>query len=207
MKTSKIVAWAFSFAACVLTSVGAGWAQPVSSTACSVEWAAADSHLIVRALIDDVSVHALKGGLHPDDGRHRYQTVSVRVLETLKGEHSEHLQFVENGDFGTVRLADLHNSQREVLLFLEPWIRSPKFNRSQGGYAYTRFPYVVNRVIVLAPEDVHWAHTSVPVLSSDLTRLSTPKQTVETIESYLKSRKDREPARGVTISLPPDLRS
>ncbi len=92
------------------------------------------------------------------------------------------------------------------LLFLEPWFQSPKFNRSQGGYAYTRFPYVVNRVIVLVPEDVHWAHTSVPVLSSDLTRFSTPKQTIETIKSYLKSRKDPGPALGATTALPPDLR-
>ncbi|MFO7904772.1 MAG: hypothetical protein ACQESR_11215 [Planctomycetota bacterium] len=114
MKTSRIVTRVTSFTASVLACVGAAWAQPVSGRASSVEWAAANSHLIVRALIDDVSVHALKDGLHPDDGRHRYQTVSVRVLETIQGEHSGRLRFVQNGNFGPVRLSDLHKKQQEV---------------------------------------------------------------------------------------------
>jgi hypothetical protein len=206
MKTSGIVTRVTCLTASVMAFVGAAWAQPVSGTASSVEWAAANSDLIVRALIDDVSVHALKDGLHGDAGRHRYQMVTVRVLETLQGEHSDRLQFVQNGDFGAARLSDLHKNQQEVLLFLEHWSRSKKFNRSGGGYAYTRFPHLVDGVILFGPEDVRWAHSSVPVLSSDLTRLSTPKQTIETVTSYLKGRANQEPVRGVTIRLPPDLR-
>jgi hypothetical protein len=186
--------------------VGPAGAQPVSTSASSVEWVAANSCLIVRGVIEDVSVHSLKDGLDGDAGIHRYQTVSVRVLETLKGKHSERLHFVEDGDFGAVRLSALQKNQQEVLLFLESWIRSPKFKRSLGGYAYTRFPHVVDRVAVLAPEDVQWAHTSVPVLSSDLTRLTTPKQMIDTIQSYLKDRKAQGPLRGVTIQLPSHLR-
>jgi hypothetical protein len=112
MKTSRIVTRVVCFATYMLASVGAAWAQPISGTASSVEWAAVHSHLIVRALIDDVSVHALKDGLHPNDGRHRYQTVSVRVLETIKGEQIT--CFVSDAG----NLEKLRHDEQELILFL-----------------------------------------------------------------------------------------
>jgi hypothetical protein len=196
-----------AFITVVLSSAGAAWAQPVATSIASVEWAAVNSPLIVRGVIDDVSVHALKDGLHPYQGVHRYQTVSVRVLETLKGEPSNRLQFVEDGDFGTFRLADLQRNQQELLLFLEPWIGSRKVNRASGGYAYTRFPYVTKDVIVLAPDECRWSHTSVAILDSNQTRLSKPQAVIDTIQTYLKNRSERAPLRGVTTLLPPELRS
>jgi hypothetical protein len=198
---------AATFTAVVLACVGAARAQPVSTSVASIEWAADNSCLIVRAVIDDVSVHALKDGLYPNQGIHRYQTVSVRVLETLKGQHSDRRQFVEDGDFGAFRLSELQKNRQEVLLFLEPWIGSGKFSRSSGGYAYTRFPHVVKDVILLTPADSRWAHTSVAVLDSKLTRLSTSKQVTDTIKTDLKSRRQQGPVRGATTLLPPELRS
>jgi hypothetical protein len=195
-----------TFIAVALALVAAAQAQPVSTSISSVEWAAVHSPLIVRGVIDDVSVHALKDGLHPNQGVHRYQTVSVRVLETLRGEHSGRLQFVHDGDFGTFRLANLQKNQQELLLFLEPWIISRKFNRASGGYAYTRFEYVTKDVIVLDPEESRWAHTSVPLLDSKRTRLSKPLQVIDTINTYLKNRQEQAPARGVTTLLPAELR-
>jgi hypothetical protein len=196
-----------SFTAVIVACIGTASAQPVSTSASSVEWVAVNSCLIVRGVIDDVSVHDLKDGLHPYQGIHRYQTVSVRVLETLHGKHFDRLQFVEDGDFGPFRLTDLKQNQQELLLFLEPWMASRKFNRASGGYAYTRFPLVVKEVILLAPENCRWSHNSVPVLDSQQTRLSTPKKVIDTIAAYLKSHREQGPVQSATTLLPPELRS
>lgn len=188
-----------------LCAAGAS-AQPIATSDASVEWVAADSPLIVRAVIEDVAVHALKDGLHVDSGIHRFQTVTVRVLETLRGEPVDRLQFVQDGDFHGVRLAELEADKQEVLLFLEPWARHPNFYRSQGGYAYARFPFAVHRVIVLAPEKVYWTHSDLPVRSSNLTGLSTPKQVTDAIRSYLDKRRGQLPPQDAFIHLPVGLR-
>jgi hypothetical protein len=127
--------------ACVVLAVDL-CAQPVSTSSSSVEWMAANSPLIVRGVIDEVSVH------DPKDGFNRYQTVSIRVLETVKGPRFERLQFVHNGDFGAIRIGKLRDERQPLLLFLNDWARSPRFDRSSGGYAYARFPYLVERCAV-----------------------------------------------------------
>ena len=206
MNTFRLLIQIASFMAVALGWLWSAAAQPVSSTASSVEWVAANSSLIVRAVIESVSVHALPDGLAGGGGSYRrYQTVSLRVLETLKGRHSDHLQLVVNGDFGTVRLADLQKNKQELLLFLEPWNRT--LNRSIGGYAYTRFPLMVRDVAILTPKDTRWAYSNVPMLSASLTRISTPQQASDAIKSYLKNRDPETPVRGATTLLPPDLRA
>lgn len=175
-------------------------AQPLSMSSASVEWRAAHAALIVRAVIEDVAVH------HPGDPFHRYQTVTVRVLETIKGAPADRLSFVHNGDFGPFRLADLQRDRQELLLFLDCWMRSGRFSRATGGYAYARFPYVVEHAAILTAEDVRFAETSVPPLSAALARLSTPAQLIEVIKTYLKDRCGGEPPRGVIMELPPHLR-
>lgn len=202
MKALKTVTQAAFFSAFLLTCVRAACAQPLSPNDVSVELMVARSSQVVRAVIEDVAVHDLKDGLHRYAGIHRYQTVFVRVLETLKGQHSERLQSVVDGDFGSIRLADLQKNQQEVLLLLEPWVRSTRFNRSTGGYAHTRFPLVVQYVALLNPEDVRWAHTSMPMLSSNLTHLKTSEQLLGTIRSYLKSSADHGLVIEETITLP-----
>jgi hypothetical protein len=206
MNVLRIQFRAVTFATVFLVSLGTAAAQPVSSNASSVEWVAANASLIVRGIIEDISMHALPDGLAGGGGKyHHYQTLSVRVLETLKGEHSDRLQFVNDGDFGSFRLIDLQKNKQEVLLFLEPWIR--KFDRSTGGYAYTRFPLVARDVAILTSQDVRWINTSLPVLSANLTRLSTPRQLADTIKSYLKNRNPQAPLQATTILLPPELRA
>jgi hypothetical protein len=176
------------------------YAQPVTTSSSSVEWMAANSPLIVRGVIDEISVH------DPNDGFHRYQTVSVRVLETVKGPRFERLQFVHSGDFGPVRIGKLRDDRQPLLLFLNDWARSPRFDRSSGRYAYARFPYLVEEVAVLTPKDVRFAHSGLPPLSNDLTVLSTPEQLIDAIRAYLRRPHERVPVQGVTIELPPDLR-
>jgi len=200
MNSSRIKTRAASFTTAFLACVGAACAQPVSTSSSSVEWLGANSPLIVRAVIDDIAVH------DPDDSFNRYQTVSVRVLETVKGTHADRLQFVHNWDFGAFRLSKLQQDKQEVLLFLDRWSQSRRFNRSTGGYAYARFPYLVEHAAILTPADVRFAETSVPPLTGNLTKLSTPNQLVDAIKTYLKARRGQQPVRGVTIELPPHLR-
>ncbi len=175
-------------------------AQPVSTSSSSVEWLAANSPLIVRGVIDEISVH------DPKDPYHRYQTVSVRVLETVKGPRLERLQFVQPGDFGFVRIGKLRDDGQPLLLFLKDWARSGLFDRSSGGYAYARFPYLVDQGAVLTPKNVKFTHSDVPPLSSDLAVLSTPEQLIDAIRAYLERPHERVPVQGVTIELPEHLR-
>lgn len=80
----------------------AAFAQPIAGHGSSVEWLAASSDRLVRGVIQAVKVNQLKGGFHHYDGVNRYQTVTVRVLETLKGEAPKQLPFVETGDLGVL---------------------------------------------------------------------------------------------------------
>ena len=203
---SRIVPLAALLTAAFLLGIGSTRAQPVSTDSSSVEWMAANSQLIVQAVIEDVSVHTFKNGLHRDTHINHFQTVSVRVIETLKGQSIDRLQFVHNGDIGRFEFSQAQKTKQQVLLFLDHWSRNPHFNRAYGAYAYTRFPVVVQYLAVLSPQDVHWADTSVPVLSSDLTRLSTPEELIGTIKGYLNSRQDYGPVRGKTIKLPAELK-
>ena len=206
MKTRRSVALAAFFTAFVLACVRAACAQPVSISTSSVEWAAANSQMIVRAVIEDVSLHKFKSGLHRGTGIRAFHTISVRVLETLKGDATDRLQFVHTRGFGRLKFQKAKESKQEVLLFLDHWSRNRHFKRASGAYAYTRFPLVVEHVAVLKPDSSHWAHTDVPILSSDLTRLSNSKRLLIAIRSYLDSRKDNGPVRRKTIQLPPELR-
>ena len=202
MHTLKTATQAAAFSAFILACVRVASAQPLSPNDLSVELMVARSERVVRAVIEDVATHDLKDGLHRYAGIHRYQTLSARVLETLKGEPSERLQFVVDGDFGSILIADLQRDKQEVLLLLEPWVRSTRFQRSTGGYAYTRFPLVVQYVAVLDPENVRWAHTGMPMLSSNLTHVKTSEQLSGAIKTYLKSGADRGLVIEETITLP-----
>jgi hypothetical protein len=192
--------------AIVAAFAAAANAQPVSGSAASVEWAAADCCAIVRAVIDDVSIHELKDGLYPNAGVRRYQTVTARVLDTLKGEHADRLQFVNDGDFRGFRLAELQAKKQELLLFLDPSLRRGIINFATGEYAYARFPLAVAGAIVLNDNGCRWTHTNVPVLSARLDRLVSAKQTLDAVKAYVDGHSQRTPVRSETMELPPKLR-
>lgn len=198
--TTQITARATGVIAAFLACAGPASAQPVSTSCSSVEHLALQSPLIVRGVIEDIAVHA------PRNSIHRYQTLSVRVLETIQGEHAERLQFVQAGDFGSHRILKLIYDKQELLLFLRPWMTSQKFNRSAGGYAYVRFPLVVEQVAILEPDKVQFAHTSIPALTADLRVLSQPEALIGAVKKYLRQERGPQPVRSVTIELPPPLR-
>jgi len=91
-------------------------------------------------------------------------------------------------------------------MFLDHWSRKPDLNRAYGAYAYTRFPLILTHMAVLNPDGSYWADTDVPILSSNLTRLSNSRQLIGTIKEYLDSRECDTPPRGKTVELPPELR-
>jgi len=183
----------------ILAAVALG--QPLSGSGFCVEWMAASSPLVVRGVIDEIESHGSDGGYNS------YKTVTVRVLETLKGQHSPRLQFVHNHDFGPVRLSDLKDSRQELLLFLDHWMRTGQFSRSGRGYAYARFPYAVKHAVILKPHDVRVAASgAAPPLTAKLAQLKEPEELLETVTGYLRERGDRPPPRGVTIELPPEMR-
>ena len=175
-------------------------AQPVATSSSSVEWMAENSPLIVRGVIEVVAA------FDPNNAFHRYQTVTVRVLETIKGPRFDRLQFVHDGDFRADRIGKLRDDRQPLLLFHDDWARSPHFDRSSGAYAYARFPYLVEAVAVLTPKDVRFTHSDIPPLASDLTVLSTPDQLIDAIRTYLGRPHPQVPVEGVSIELPPNLR-
>jgi hypothetical protein len=199
-QTTNMLVRTVSFGVALLACVGVACAQPGPSRHLSVEWLAAESPLIVRAVIDDASARVLD----PHDPRkafHRYQTISVRVLETVKGKPCERLQFVQDGWISTFQPSKLKEEKQELLLFLQDWMRSRKFDRSTDGYAYTRFPYILEHVAILTPQKVRfaWSGSNLPPLSANLTELSTPAQLIDAIKTYLKHHRDQEPVRDVTM--------
>ena len=202
MKQTRLAAIITCSMACCLGGIETAQAQPVGVSVSSIEWAAADSCVIVRGVIEKAIVHKLADGLFPDQKIRCYQTLTVRVLETLKGKHAPRLEFVHDGDFVKVDVSDLLTDQEEVLLFLNPWTRSHRFSRSQGGYAYSRFPLLAEKLLVLDPENAHWAHTDSPILTHKRESLTTPEETIDAIKSYLKSRQQTTPPEAVTVELP-----
>lgn len=197
---SQITARVVLFSAVHLACAGTALAQPVSTISSSVELLAAQSPLIVRAVLDDIAIHP------PRNGIHRYQTLTASVLETIRGKHVERLQFVHSGDFGAHRVLKLIHDKQELLLFLQPWMASQKFIRPAGGYAYARFPFVVEQVAILEADKVQFAHTSIPPLTADLRVLSKPDELVGTIKKYLNKERGPRPVGSVTVELPPPLR-
>ena len=92
---------AFFVAMFCMVHVGSIYGQPLFSpgtpiprSAHSLQSIVANSDLVVRAVIEDVSKHQYKQGLYKGRGRDT-RTISVRVLETLKGVPTDNLEFVK----------------------------------------------------------------------------------------------------------------
>jgi hypothetical protein len=90
-------------------------AQPIQVTVETLDWMAADSKVIVRAVVIDL-VHEV------DPPREEWDTVVVKVRQTLKGEHKPFHTFVLRNWRSTdsEELARWKKSGQEVLAFLVP---------------------------------------------------------------------------------------
>ncbi len=170
--------------------------QPVTQTIYSVEWLAANSRRIVRAKIDDVQVH------DPESNPHSHRTLSLRILETLKGEHSERLQVVHShGYLNSARVSELQQNGQELLLFLNHW-RDSYYIMSSKDYALTRFPFIISHAAILTPKDIRFGHPSLPPMTSSQTELATPQALIESIKDYLNKYRDERPLYNGSRRLP-----
>lgn len=194
-----VIAWAIL--------VGSAQAQPISTTGMSVELQTAVSERVVRAIVEEIAPHELADGLYPGSGIRRYQTLTIRVLETLKGEPAETIQFVADGDFGPHSLADWKANRQELLIFFQPWRKSGQFSPSRGGYAYTRFPLMASAVIVFQERSAIWAHTSLPVMNDQVEPLKRAKAVIETVQAFVKQHPQDKAVRGAIKTVPAELRS
>ena len=65
----------------LLSTVGAASAQPMAHQVETIDWMAADSQVVARATVADFTPHA--------DADQKWNTITFRVNETLKGPHQE----------------------------------------------------------------------------------------------------------------------
>ncbi len=104
----------------LLAGSGVSHAQ-MGYTQASIEWLVADSDVVVRASVVDVSPE------RPDREREElvWKTITVDVHETLKGSHVKLLDFAYLSHAQARMFEDLKHSRREFLCFLMRGDRHP----------------------------------------------------------------------------------
>jgi WD40 repeat protein len=94
----------------LLVSGGAARAQPMLYTVETVDWMAADSQVVVRAVVVDFAQEV-------DADKNKWNTVVLKVRETLKGKHQPFHTFIIP-DWNHNEIARWQKSQQESLVFL-----------------------------------------------------------------------------------------
>jgi hypothetical protein len=85
-------------------------AQPLFYTVETLDWMAADSQVVVRAVVVDFVDEV-------DGAKQKWNTVVIRVRATLKGKHKPFHTYVIP-DWGHDKLAGWKKTQQELLVFL-----------------------------------------------------------------------------------------
>ena len=176
---------------------------PIFTFGSSLESAVADSDLVVRAVIEDVSKHQYKQGLYKGRGRDT-RTISVRVLETLKGVPTDNLRFVKIDLPKRLNFETAMVQKQQVILFLKSWTRIRPFEPGLGDYALARFPLSAERpltgsgIIVLDSNGAYWdRREKIPIRSQSgdgsVNSLSDPNLITQTIKQYVSSLKPGVP--------------
>jgi hypothetical protein len=103
--------------------------QPLSITVETLDWMAADSQVIVRAVVTDF-VHEV------DDSKTEWDTVVIKVRETLKGQHRPFHTFVIQNYRSSdhTELSRYKKSGQELLVFL---VESKRFGKKVALYGLT----------------------------------------------------------------------
>ena len=170
---------------------------PIFTFGSSLESAVADSDLVVRAVIEDVSKHQYKQGLYKGRGRDT-RTISVRVLETLKGVPTDNLKFVKIDLPRRLNFETAMVQKQQVILFLKSWTRIRQFEPGLGDYALARFPLAADspaersRIIVLDPNGAYWERREkIPIRSQSsdgsITSLFDSSLITQAIKQYVSS--------------------
>lgn len=99
--------------------------QPTFTAVESLEWMSADSNVVVRATITQST-------RRPAEADYVWETVTVKVLETLKGTHRPTLKVVVKSHVLDQAPAQWKQQQRELMLFL---VDSKRLGGKQPEYA------------------------------------------------------------------------
>ena len=172
---------------------------PIFTCGSSLQSAVANSDLVVRAVIEDVSKHQYKQGLYKGRGRDT-RTISVRVLETLKGVPTDNLKFVKIDLPRRLNFETAMVQKQQVILFLKSWTRIRQFEPGLGDYALARFPLAADiprsaersRIIVLDPNGAYWERREkIPIRSQSsdgsITSLFDSSLITQAIKQYVSS--------------------
>ena len=170
---------------------------PIFTFGSSLQSAVANSDLVVRAVIEDVSKHQYKQGLYKGRGRDT-RTISVRVLETLKGVPTDNLKFVKIDLPRRLNFETAMVQKQQVILFLKSWTRIRQFEPGLGDYALARFPLAADspaersRIIVLDPNGAYWERREkIPIRSQSrdgsITSLFDSSLITQAIKQYVSS--------------------
>jgi hypothetical protein len=175
--TRRTLIWV-GMASVLLAGVGTGHAQ-IGYQAASLEWLVADSDVVVRATVVDVS-------REPANGLDRV-TVAVDVSESLKGRPAKRLKFVVYAAPAVKTFEELKETGRDSVLFLVRAARHP-FKaevRGDGDIAATELePHEVSpwqwaqSIVRLGPPAAKQRLT-LPIFTVDLRLLTKPEEVLQ----------------------------
>ena len=98
--------------------------QPGFQEVESLEWQVADAKVIVRATIVETT-------REPGEADHVWETVTLKVRETLKGKHQQTIKFVVDHYTSDDQLSAWMSGKAELLLFL---VNSQRLKKSEPTY-------------------------------------------------------------------------
>jgi hypothetical protein len=168
-------------------AAGAG-AQPIRVTVETLDWMAADSEVIVRAVVIDVA-HEVDGAMT------EWDTVVVKVRETLKGRHKPfHTIAVRNWrSTDPEELSRWKKTGPDVLVFLVP-------SDKQLGEKVALYPLMARQaslggLIELAPEAMTPTGGERYVYTLDLKNLREPNEILDSCRGAIAAAEKFKPKR------------
>lgn len=159
----------------IVIAMAPGFAQAqMGYEAPSLEWLVADSDVVVRATIIEVESNPV-----PNPDPHTYRnagvrkTVTISVLETLKGEHAEALTLAE-GTLASNRMYEgWQIAQTELIWFLKR--KSGQETGSDSALEPHGVGWSVIRLGAKVPEEDGWTSLPPPIFNMGLEVLTDPE--------------------------------
>lgn len=193
-------------ASILLVGVETSHAQ-MGYTADSIDWLVADSDVVVRASVAEVKSTPV---VQPQDGMYRnpedWKTVTLKVHETLKGDHDESLIFVERTLASYKVYEGWRDAGREQLWFLVRKKEQDEDDAKAGSPSARLKPYgggwSVIRLGPPVPEEKGFSSLPPPIFTLDLKVLKEPEDILEAARVAVVEAGKRERIRSHAVELP-----
>ncbi|NQT39357.1 MAG: hypothetical protein HQ581_17805, partial [Planctomycetes bacterium] len=173
-------------AAVIAVAAEVSFAQ-VGYTLASLEWLAADADVVVRGSIVDVS-------RDPPDGQWVWLTVTLKVDETLKGEHAPRVKFAVRTLTADERYQQWKDSGQQQMWFLAGTNDAMK-PYGGGGWSMIRLGPAV-------PGEAIFSRFPPPIMTMDLSVLEEPDEILKAARAAVRDGRQRKRARRHSIWLP-----